>query len=114
MKSYNNITELFAANNNIESFVDEGGIYWYKLEDVEKVIPLNMEWYKSLFTLNTLVVNGVNGEETKFVTFMTKAALMIALQNTETKYGEYLRLLREYDSIRYKLDEIEDELFHNK
>lgn len=107
MKSYNNITELFAANNNIESFVDEGGIYWYKLEDVQKAIPLNMEWYKSLFTLNTLVVNG---EEIKF---MTKAALMIALQNTETKYGDYLRLLREYDSIRYKLDEIENELFHN-
>ena len=104
MKSFNNILEVFVEKFEIENFKDESNVYWYKVEDIRKVIPVNMEWYKHLFTVKTIMEGN---DEYKFI---TKAALIILLQNTETIYGEYLKLLNQHDSIQLKLDMLEEEL----
>lgn len=101
MKSYNNIVQIFSERNGIQMYVDENEVEWYSLDDVMTVMEVNMDWYKHLFTVKSVMIG--NDE----VRFITKAAMMILLQNTETLYGEYLKLLAEYDSIRYKLDDIE-------
>ena len=104
MKSFNNILEVFVDKFNIEYFEDESGIVWYKVLDIKQVIPVNMDWYKHLFTFKTVMEGD---DEVKFI---TKAALIILLQNTETIYGEYLKLLNQHDAIQLKLDMLEEEL----
>ena len=104
MKSFNNILQVFVDKFEIDNFMDDAGVDWYKVQDIEEVIPVNMEWYKHLFTVKTIIEGN---DEYKFV---TKAALIIMLQNTDTLYGEYLKLLSQHDSIQLKLDKIEAEL----
>ena len=104
MKSFNNILEVFVDKFNIEHFEDESNVIWYKVDDIKRVIPVNMEWYKHLFTVKTVMEGN---DEYKFI---TKAALIILLQNTETIYGEYLKLLSQHDAIQLKLDMLEEEL----
>jgi hypothetical protein len=104
MKSFNNILEVFVEKFNIENFIDDTEVCWYNVSDIRRVIPVNMDWYKHLFTVKT-VMKG-NDEEK----FITKAALIILLQNTDTIYGEYLKLLSQHDSIQLKLDMLEEEL----
>lgn len=104
MKSYSNIVDMFTERFNVEKYVDEQDVTWYSLEDISKVIDLNMEWYKHLFTVKVVTFDDNN------VRFITKAAFVILLQNTKTPYGEYLKLLGEYDAIRLKLDAIEQHL----
>ena len=104
MKSFNNILQVFVDKFEIDNFMDEVGVDWYKVRDIEEVIPVNMDWYKHLFTVKTVMEGN---DEYKFV---TKAALIIMLQNTDTLYGEYLKLLSQHDSIQLKLDKIESEL----
>lgn len=104
MKSFNNILQVFVDKFNIEHFDDEMSVTWYKVSDVQKVIPINMEWYKHLFTVKTLMEGN---DEYKYI---TKAAMIILLQNTETIYGEYLKLLSQHDAIQLKLDMLEAEL----
>lgn len=104
MKSFNNILQVFVEKFNVDTIVDETGTEWYKVEDVKRVIPVNMEWYKHLFTVKTLVEGN---DEYKYI---TKAAMIILLQNTETIYGEYLKLLSQHDAIQLKLDALEAEL----
>lgn len=105
MKSYNNVVELFVERNGIEKSVDESGVVWYNLETIIKSIDTNMDWYKHLFTTKVLIEDGEQ------VRYITKTALMILLQNTETLYSKYLNMLAEYDAIRIKLDELERKLF---
>ena len=95
MKSYSNIVDMFAERFNVEKYVDEQDVTWYCLDDISKVIDLNMEWYKHLFTIKIVTIDDEN---------------LILLQNTKTPYGEYLKLLGEYDAIRLKLDAIESHL----
>lgn len=104
MKSYNNIVQIFSLRNDVQMYTDENDVEWYSLDDVMKVMPVNMDWYKHLFTVKSVMIG--NDE----VRFITKAAMMILLQNTDTLYGDYLKLLAEYDHIRVKLDEIERKL----
>jgi len=104
MKSFNNILEVFVEKHMIENFMDESNVWWYKVDDIKRVIPVNMEWYKHLFTFKNVV------EGDSEVLFITKAALIILLQNTETIYGEYLKLLSQHDAIQLKLDALEAEL----
>lgn len=104
MKSFNNILEVFVEKFEIENFKDESDVCWYKVDDIRKVIPVNMEWYKHLFTVKTIMEGN---DEYRFI---TKAALIILLQNTETIYGEYLKLLNQHDAIQLKLDMLEEEL----
>ena len=104
MKSFNNILQVFVEKFKIESFADEANVDWYKVDDIKRVIPVNMDWYKHLFTVKTIVEGN---DEYKFI---TKAALIILLQNTDTIYGEYLKLLSQHDSIQLKLDMLEEEL----
>ena len=104
MKSFNNILEVFVDKFNIEHFEDESNVVWYKVLDIKQVIPVNMDWYKLLFTVKTVMEGN---DEVKFI---TKAALIILLQNTETIYGEYLKLLSQHDAIQLKLDMLEEEL----
>lgn len=105
MKSYNNVVELFVERHNIEQFIDEHGVVWYNLDNIIEVIETNMDWYKHLFTTKVLVIDD------KEVRYITKTAFLILLQNTETLYSSYLKLLAEYDAIRIKLDDIERKLF---
>lgn len=105
MKSYNNIIELFVERHGIEQFVDENGVVWYNLDDVIKVIDTNMDWYKHLFTTKVVIFDD------REVRYITKTAFLILLQNTESMYSSYLKLLAEYDAIRLKLDDIERKLF---
>ena len=104
MKSFNNILEVFVDKFNIDHFEDESNVVWYKVLDIKQVIPVNMDWYKHLFTFKTVV------EGNDEYIFITKAALIILLQNTETIYGEYLKLLSQHDAIQLKLDMLEEEL----
>lgn len=104
MKSYSNIVDMFTERYNVEKYVDEQDVTWYCLDDISKVIELNMEWYKHLFTIKIITIDDMN------LRFITKAALVILLQITKTPYGEYLKLLGEYDAIRLKLDTLEDQL----
>ena len=104
MKSYSNIVDMFTERFNVEKYVDEQDVTWYCLDDISKVIDLNMEWYKHLFTIKIVTIDDEN------LIFITKAAFVILLQNTKTPYGEYLKLLGEYDAIRLKLDAIENHL----
>jgi hypothetical protein len=104
MKSFNNILEVFVEKHMIENFIDENDVCWYNVDNIKQVIPVNMDWYKHLFTFKT-VIEGDNE-----VRFITKAALIILLQNTETIYGEYLKLLNQHDAIQLKLDALEAEL----
>lgn len=105
MKSYNNVVELFVERNGIEQFVDENNVVWYNLDNIIEVIDTNMDWYKHLFTTKIVVF------EDKEVRYITKTAFLILLQNTETLYSSYLKLLAEYDAIRIKLEELERKLF---
>ena len=105
MKSYNNIVELFVERNGIEQFVDENNVVWYNLDNIIEVIDTNMDWYKHLFTTKIVVF------EDKEVRYITKTAFLILLQNTETLYSSYLKLLAEYDAIRIKLEDLERKLF---
>jgi hypothetical protein len=105
MKSYNNIVELFVERNGIEQFVDENNVVWYNLDNIIEVIDTNMDWYKHLFTTKIVVL------EDKEVRYITKTAFLILLQNTETLYSSYLKLLAEYDAIRIKLEDLERKLF---
>ena len=95
MKSYSNIVDMFAERFNVEKYVDEQDVTWYCLD---------VEWYKHLFTIKIVTIDDEN------LIFITKAAFVILLQNTKTPYGEYLKLLGEYDAIRLKLDAIESHL----
>lgn len=104
MKSFNNILQVFVDKFNIENFEDESNVVWYKVDDIKRIIPVNMDWYKHLFTVKTIMEGD---DEYKFI---TKAALIILLQNTDTIYGEYLKLLSQHDSIQLKLDMLEEEL----
>lgn len=104
MKSFNNILQVFVDKFDIENFEDESNVWWYKVDDIKRVIPVNMDWYKHLFTIKTIVEGD---DEYKFI---TKAALIILLQNTDTIYGEYLKLLSQHDNIQLKLDMLEEEL----
>ena len=104
MKSFNNILEVFVEKNEVSSFVDDAKVSWYNLDDIKRVIPVNMEWYKHLFTIKTVVMGD---DEYKYI---TKTALIILLQNTDTPYGEYLKLLSQHDAIQLKMDMIEEEL----
>ena len=104
MKSFNNILEVFVDKFNIEHFEDDSNVVWYKVLDIKQVIPVNMDWYMHLFTVKTVMEGN---DEVKFI---TKAALIILLQNTETIYGEYLKLLSQHDAIQLKLDMLEEEL----
>lgn len=105
MKSYNNVVELFVERNGIEQFVDENNVVWYNLDNIIEVIDTNMDWYKHLFTTKIVVF------EDKEVRYITKTAFLILLQNTETLYSSYLKLLAEYDAIRIKLEDLEHKLF---
>lgn len=105
MKSYNNVVELFVERNGIEQFVDENNVVWYNLDSIIEVIDTNMDWYKHLFTTKIVVF------EDKEVRYITKTAFLILLQNTETLYSSYLKLLAEYDAIRIKLEDLERKLF---
>ena len=105
MKSYNNIVELFVERNGIEQFVDENNVVWYNLDNIIEVIDTNMDWYKHLFTTKIVIF------EDKEVRYITKTAFLILLQNTETLYSSYLKLLAEYDAIRIKLEDLERKLF---
>ena len=105
MKSYNNVVELFVERNGIEQFVDENNVVWYNLDNIIEVIDTNMDWYKHLFTTKIVIF------EDKEVRYITKTAFLILLQNTETLYSSYLKLLAEYDAIRIKLEELERKLF---
>lgn len=105
MKSYNNVVELFVERNGIEQFVDENNVVWYNLDNIIEVIDTNMDWYKHLFTTKIVVF------EDKEVRYITKTAFLILLQNTETLYSSYLKLLSEYDAIRIKLEDLERKLF---
>lgn len=105
MKSYNNIVELFVERNGIEQFVDENNVVWYNLDNIIEVIDTNMDWYKHLFTTKIVVF------EDKEVRYITKTAFLILLQNTETLYSSYLKLLAEYDAIRIKLEDLERKIF---
>ena len=105
MKSYSNIVDLFVERYEVETYTDEMNVVWYNLEDVAKVIDMNMDWYKHLFTTKVVVFDD---KESRYI---TKAAMVILLQNTETLFGEYLKMLGEYDAIRLKLDVIESKLF---
>jgi hypothetical protein len=105
MKSYNNVVELFVTRHGIEQFTDENNVVWYNLDDIISVIETNMDWYKHLFTTKVVIF------EDKEVRYITKTAFLILLQNTETLYSSYLKLLAEYDAIRIKLDDIERKLF---
>lgn len=104
MKSFNNILEVFVEKNEVANFVDDTGVYWYNLHDIKRNIPVNMEWYKHLFTVKTIVVGD---DEYQYI---TKTALIILLQNTDTLYGEYLKLLSQHDALQLKMDMIEEEL----
>lgn len=104
MKSYSNIVDMFTERFNVETYVDEHDVTWYCLDDISRIIDLNMDWYKHLFTVKLVTFDD------KVVRFITKAAFVILLQNTKTPYGEYLKLLGEYDAIRLKLDAIENHL----
>lgn len=104
MKSYSNIVDMFTERFNVETYVDEHEVTWYCLDDISRIIDLNMDWYKHLFTVKLVTFDD------KDVRFITKAAFVILLQNTKTPYGEYLKLLGEYDAIRLKLDAIENHL----
>lgn len=105
MKSYNNVVELFVERNGIEQFVDENNVVWYNLDNIIEVIDTNMDWYKHLFTTKIVVF------EDKEVRYITKTAFLILLQNTETLYSSYLKLLADYDAIRIKLEDLERKLF---
>ena len=105
MKSYNNVVELFVARHGIEQFTDENNVVWYNLDNIISVIETNMDWYKHLFTTKVVIF------EDKEVRYITKTAFLILLQNTETLYSSYLKLLAEYDAIRIKLEELERKLF---
>lgn len=104
MKSYSNIVDMFTERFNVEKYIDEHDVTWYCLDDISKVIELNMEWYKHLFTVKIITIDDMN------LRFITKAAFVILLQITKTPYGEYLKLLGEYDAIRLKLDALESQL----
>jgi hypothetical protein len=104
MKSFNNILEVFVEKFEVRNFNDEGGVYWYNLDDIKKAIPVNMDWYKHLFTVKTIV----EGDDE--YGYITKTALIILLQNTDTLYGDYLKLLSQHDAIQLKMDMIEEEL----
>jgi hypothetical protein len=104
MKSFNNILQVFVDKFNIDHFTGmecSVELEWYKVDDIKKVIPINMDWYKHLFTVKTVVVDDAE------YAYITKAALIILLQNSDTLYGEYLKLLNQHDAIQLKLDEIE-------
>ena len=105
MKSYNNIVQIFSERNGVQMYVDENEVEWYSLDDVMTVMEVNMDWYKHLFTTKVVIF------EDKEVRYITKTAFLILLQNTETLYSSYLKLLAEYDAIRIKLDDIERKLF---
>ena len=105
MKSYNNVVELFVERHGIEGFEDENKVVWYNLEDILDVVEMNMDWYKHLFTTKIVIFEG------REVRYITKTALVILLQQTDTLYSKYLNTLSEYDSIRLKLDDIERKLF---